>query len=394
MKHKMLFGILVLGVLMVACTVPAAAPAPASSPASAQVSVASSGKPIVAVCLPALDNPLMLELKDTFVKGFADTYQVEVASADGNPNTQATQVENYTAMKVKFMFVMAVEAGSLLPRLEKARAAGILVMVAGGEPGKSGRDAVMKMDQFLAGEYAALMAKQWLDKTYPGAAAGSIETAIFISTLNTEALERTNGLKMISEPYLKNSTGAYIDATGTPISDAKGTYVSGKSEKDRVTNPVYSPAVKVVQTPTAEMFQAGQTTMQNVLTTNPNVKLVLAYASDGGSGASKAIMDEYAKGANSVVKDLTKVAVFGVGMFGPEGDAVIAASQGKGVLRGVIAFGGGDLPANTRAIAKQMLSGEKYPEVTWDPLALVSAGTDGKLVITPVSNTGVVSGTK
>ena len=100
--------------------------------------------------------------------------------------------------------------------------------------------------------------------------------------------------------------------------------------------------------------------MQNVLTTNPKVSLVIAYASDGGNGASKAIMDEYAKGANSVIKDLTKVAVFGVGMFGPEGDAIVESGQGKGVFRGAVAFGGGDLPGTTVGIAKKMLNGEKY----------------------------------
>ena len=43
MKRTTLFVILVLGVLMVACTAPAAAPAPTSSPASAQSSVAPLG---------------------------------------------------------------------------------------------------------------------------------------------------------------------------------------------------------------------------------------------------------------------------------------------------------------------------------------------------------------
>jgi len=383
---------IVLAIVMIASTglLAACGTTPAAAPTA--TTAAPAAKATIAVCLPALDNPLMLALRDAFVNTFKDKYNVEVASADGNPNTQATQVENYTAMKVKFMFVMAVEATSLLPRLEKARAAGILVMVAGGEPGKSGRDAVMKIDQFLAGEYAALMAKQWVDKTYPGAAAGSIETAVFISTLNPEAVDRSNGLLMISEPYLKNSLGEYIDAAGNPISDAKGNYLSGKSAADRVANPVYCPAVKIVQKPTAEMFQAGQTAMQNVLTTNPNVKLVIAYASDGGNGASKAIMDEYAKGATSVIKDLSKVAVFGVGMFGPEGDAIVESGQGKGVFRGAVAFGGGDLPGTTVGIATKMLNGEKYPEVTWDPLALATL-VDGKLDVKPVANSGVISGT-
>jgi ABC-type sugar transport system substrate-binding protein len=346
----------------------------------------------IAVCLPALDNPLMLEIRDTFVNEFSDEYDVQVSSADGNPNTQATQVENYTAMGVRFMFVMAVEPTSLLPRLEAAREAGVLVMVAGGEPGESGRDAVMKIDQFLAGEYAALLGKNWVEETYPDAPDGSIETAVFISTLTPEAVARSNGLLMISEPYLKNEHGEYIDATGTPISDANGNYLPGYSESDRVPNPVYCPAVRIVATPTAEMFQAGQTAMQNILTTNPNVRLVLAYASDGGVGASQAIMDEYARGAASVITDLNSIAVFGVGMFGPEGDAIVESSLGHGVFRGAVAFGGGDLPGTTVSIARRMLSGEDYPEVTWDPLALATA-VNGQLSVVPVANSGVISGT-
>ena len=113
---------------MPATQAPAATvPAPTVPPAAAQ-------KETIAVALPAMDNPLMLALRDAFVNTFGDKYNVEVASADGNPNTQATQVENYTAMNVKFMFVMAAEASSLLPKLEAARKAGIKVMVAGGEP--------------------------------------------------------------------------------------------------------------------------------------------------------------------------------------------------------------------------------------------------------------------
>jgi hypothetical protein len=106
------------------------------------------------------------------------------------------------------------------------------------------------------------MAKQWVDETYPDAALGSIETVIFESTLNPEAVDRSAGLKMISEPYFKNASGGYIDADGNVVDEA-----------NRIANPAYSPAVDVVQVVQAEMFQAGQTAMQNALTTNPNVKL-------------------------------------------------------------------------------------------------------------------------
>jgi ABC-type sugar transport system substrate-binding protein len=132
---------------------------------------APAKKPIIAVCLPALNNPLMLGFSDSFKKAFGDKYDIKVASADGSANTQVTQVQNFTAMKVKFMFVMAVESSSLVPNLVAVRKAGITVLVAGGDPGNADTyDSVMETNQYLAGWYEADMAKQWVDKTYPDAA--------------------------------------------------------------------------------------------------------------------------------------------------------------------------------------------------------------------------------
>jgi ribose transport system substrate-binding protein len=370
----------------------------APEPTTAQDDPITSGT--IAVCLPALDNPLMLEIKRSFEEGFGDKYDVKVSSADGNANTQAQQVENYTAMGVKFLCVMAVEATSLVPKLEAAAAAGVTVMVIGGDPGTRKLAMIMNMDQYLGGQYCALMAKNWVDKTYPGAAEGSIETAVFVSSLTTEAVQRSNGLLRISEPYLKDWEGAYIDAEGNALSDKDGNYLEGKSEADRVANGAYCPAVKIVQTPTAEMFQAGQTAMMNVLTTNPDVKLVLAYASDGGSGASQAIKDEIAKGAGSVIKDPAKVAIFGVGVIGPEISAILAASTGDGFLRGAVSFGGVPGPppsppplgAKTAMLVKKILDGEVYDRVIWDELDLVTA-LDGKLVTVSMPPIGVFTTT-
>jgi len=393
MKKFAIFLLIGLMVLMSACSTAPQAPAPATSvpEEAAPATTAPQGKKIIAVSLPALDNPLMLAFQDAFKNTFGADFDVQVSSADGNANTQATQIENYTAMKPEFLFVMAVEPTSLVPKLEAARQAGVKVLFAGGDPGnENAYDSVMKMNQFLSGEYAALMAKQWVEETYPDAAPGSIETAIFESTLNPEAVARSQGLKMISEPYLKDETGAYIDATGAPISDANGSYLSGKSEADRVENPAYSPAVKVVQTVQAEMFPAGQTAMQNILTTNPNVKLVIAYAGDGGMGASQAIMDEYAKGSGvSVIDDLGKVGIFSVGMIGAEGPAVADSSMGKGVFRGTVRFGG-DLIGRTMEYAGKMLHGEEYPKIIWDALDLVTAD-NGQLMFVPVESATVLT---
>jgi ABC-type sugar transport system substrate-binding protein len=385
--------VLIISMLLAACSTPptpTATPVPPTAvpptavpptpvPPTAVPPTAPAAKPVLAVCLPALDNPLMLAFQDAFKGAFGANFDVQVSSADGNANTQATQIENYAAMKAKFLFVMAVEASSIVPKLEAARAAGVKVLFAGGDPGsENAYDCVMKMNQFLSGAYAALMAKQWVDATYPNAAAGSLETAIFESTLNPEAVARSTGLKMISEPYLKNETGAYVDASGNVVAEA-----------NKVANPAYSPAVKVVQVVQAEMFQAGQTAMQNVLTTHPNVKLVIAYAGDGGMGASQAIMDEYAKGASSVIKDLNKVAIFSVGMIGAEGPAVLDSAAGKGVFRGTIRFGG-DLIGRTMEFAGKIVGGQEYPKVVWDALDMVTV-IDGKLMAMPVEGAKVLT---
>jgi len=378
MKKLTIF--LLIGLMVVMSARSTTPQTPAAVTTAPEVTNAPVGKPIIAVSLPALDNPLMLAFQDAFKNTFGAEYDVQVSSADGNANTQATQIENYTAMKPEFLFIMAVEPTSIVPKLEAARQAGVKVMFAGGDPGsENAYDSVMKMNQFLSGEYAALMAKQWVDETYPDAAPGSIETAIFESTLNPEAVDRSAGLRMISEPYLKNAQGEYIDATGAVVDEA-----------NKVENPAYSPAVKVVNTVQAEMFQAGQTAMQNILTTNPNVKLVIAYAGDGGMGASQAIMDEYAKGSGvSVIDDLNKVAVFSVGMIGAEGPAVADSSTGKGVFRGTIRFGG-DLIGRTIEYATKILTGEEYPKVIWDALDMVTA-KDGQLMFVPVESATVLT---
>lgn len=389
MKRVVLFVILaILMTSFAGCAAPTAAPAAPAAPAepAAQVApaatdvpapAAAAGKPLIALCLPALDNPLMLGFKDTFTQNFGADYDVQVVSADGNPNNQATQVENFTAMKPKLMFIMPVEATSLVPKMVAAREAGVLVLTAGGDPGNpDAYDSVMMMNQYLSGYYEAYMAKQWLDKTYPDAADGSIETAILVSSLNQEAVDRSNGLKMISEPFMKNAKGELIDAAGKVVGDA-----------GKIDNPAYSPKVNVVQVAEAEMFQASQTAMQNVLTTNPNVKLVLAYAGDGGMGASKAMLDEFAKGAGvSAIEDLDKIAVFGVGMIGAEGPAVLDSATNKTVFRGTIRFGG-DLHARTIEVVKNMLAGN-VTKIIYDPLDIVTL-IDGKLMSTAIEDTEV-----
>ena len=229
MKKLFLIVIVVMLLVVSACAPkPEATPAPApdepaiEEPVAEEPAVEEPAEPakkeILAVSLPALDNPLMLGFSEAFTGKFGDKYDVQVVSADGNPNNQATQVENLTTQQAKFLFIMPTEATSLVPKMVAAREAGVMILSVGGDPGDpNAYDSVMMMNQYLSGVYAAFMAKQWVDATYPDAEDGSIETAILQSTLNSEAVARSTGLHAITEPYLKNVNGDYIDATGKVV---------------------------------------------------------------------------------------------------------------------------------------------------------------------------------
>ncbi len=161
MSKKLLtvLSVLLMAAFLLAACQPAApavteeaAPAEPAAPDATEAPAQPAGKPVLAVALPALDNPLMLAFNDAFKGAFGDQYDVQVASADGNPNNQATQVENFTAMKPAFLFAMPAEASSLVPKLIAARDAGVKVLVVGGDPGdEKAYDSVMMMNQFLAG---------------------------------------------------------------------------------------------------------------------------------------------------------------------------------------------------------------------------------------------------
>ncbi len=331
----------------------------------------SSGtRDIIALCLPTLDNPLMVEFKDAFNATFGSDYQVEVASANNDAKTQATQVENYVTMNPKLIAVNSIETTTLLTTIEAARKKGIKVIFVGTNPGPGVADTVMSTNNFMAGELCALMARDWVDKTYATAGAGSISAAILTSTRTPDDVARSSGLRMISEEWCKNSDGCLVGSDGNPISDKDGKYLDGKSDADRVSNPTYSKQLKVVSEYEAAMFADAQTAMDNILTKYPDVKVVLCYSSNGGDGTSQTIMDGIAKG---IYKDKPEnYGVFGVGLFGPELDLVKKANNNESLLRGCVSFGGTELTKNVADNSMKLVKGEKMDPFIWDELFTVT----------------------
>ncbi|MDR1287559.1 MAG: substrate-binding domain-containing protein [Treponema sp.] len=337
------------------------------------------GKPIIGLSLQNMDTTLAVVLFEQYAAALRDEYDVQVASADNDPNRQITQIENFITMGVKMIVTMPIEMSGLAGSLKKATQAGILVYSIGADPHDD--DAVSSMtllNQYLTAQYCMKMAKEWVEETFPNAPDGSVEMAIFADTSVTELIDRLKAYHQVSEPYLKNVDGQYINYQNEIVSEAQ-----------RVANPIYCPAVKLLPDVEAPFLQSGITAMQNLLVSNPNVRVIMGINTNSAIGASQAIMDDYNKGAGAVVKDLSKIAAFGVSVMELEEEALKDSAAGDGVLRGAIAFGGTDLVGVTLNWTRRMLTDPNCPKVDWIEISKVTV-VNGERVDEPLDKDGAL----
>jgi ABC-type sugar transport system substrate-binding protein len=129
--------------------------------------------------------------------------------------------------------------------------------------------------------------------------------------------------------------------------------------------------------------------MQNLLVSNPNIRVIIGTNTNSAIGASQAVMDDYNKGAGAVVKDLSKIAAFGVSVFDLEEEALRDSAAGDGILRGAIAFGGTDLIGATLNFTRRMLTTTDYPKVDWIEISKVTI-VDGQRVDEPLDKDGTI----
>ncbi len=332
MKRTMLFVLVSVALaLIVACTTPTAAPAPTTAPASSAAPATSIKGKKVCYLIPDAANAFLSALTQNVKNKFAaDGVEVLIASAEGDATKQANQIENCISQKVAAMIVMAaVDPKAVETQVKAAKAAGIKVMGVP-VPEQGPYDAIMHTDQTDIGKKMAQMGCDFINKTYPNAADHSVEVAILSTEGTQEMKNRTNGMRMIE----------------SLCSKAK--------------------VVKFVDVPNATITSAVSAT-ENVLTANPNVKVFLVIGDSGAQGAAQAIA-AYAK------DKLAQYAVFS-GDVSPENQQVI--KDCKTAYRGAVAIGGGpeELATSTYNIVKAMISGEKFPAETLDPLVTITCGS-------------------
>lgn len=234
---------------------------------------------------------LATELQNRFT-GLGNKF--EIASADLNPAKQIEQIENFTSLGVDAIIIMAVDTSSITDAIKKAAEKGVKIVAFSQK--LSQYDLFLGSDDFALGQKEAEMAAAWIDKTFPDAAPGSIPVAIFENRDKPMAVTRSDGLMEITKLTDKAKVVATV-----------GVDTTNKS---------------------------GQSSAENLLLTNPDVKVILSYNSDTAMG-----VDAYAMSLNSAIKDKAQFATFGIDFNGAAIDAIGKSVNNESIWRGTIMMG-------------------------------------------------------
>jgi ABC-type branched-subunit amino acid transport system substrate-binding protein len=285
----------------------------------------------VCYLIPALANTFLNNLSTSVkAQAAADGVEVFVYGADeGGATQQFNQAENCISMGVNAMIVMAAgEPASMFPSVQEAHKAGIKVI--GVPPGDlEPFDAIMHTNQYEDGVKMAQMGCNFINKTYPDAANGSVEVAIIGNPTGGEQMKlRWDGMNTIAN----------------------------------------CPKAKVVQTlDLAEpSITAAASAAENILTAHPNVKVFLVNGSAGAQGVAQTI------------KTLANVDISKYGVFAGDMDPTVIpiVTSCKDPYKGFVAIGGPALDKTTYRLLKQILSGVDYPKIINDVLVPIGCGIE------------------
>ena len=287
---------------------------------------------------------------------------VQTASCDNDPSTQISQIKNFALMGADLIVINPTDVDALADAIMYAHDQGCKIYINGATSESLGEEYYecrTVSDEYLCGAYIAMIAKNWIEAHADelDAACPGWEIAFLESSLSDETLKRTYGLESLVEPYLKDWEGNYVDVSGKIVDEA-----------NKVANPAYSEiaathftGLKVEQ----DQANAGLN-VANILTTNPNTRIFIAFNSLASVQGGQYIVDNYAD-------RIDEFAFFSGGVMGNEADYIVGSvdAEASGILsvmRGAVQFGvsaaGGDVASSVARTAYAIMYGTEGVDYT------------------------------
>ena len=289
--------------------------------------------PLIGFCSVSMSESIYVLTQQRLEEIFAGKATVQTVSCDNDSATQITQIKTFVTMGADMIIINPTDVDALADAIIEAHNAGIKVYINGATSDSLGEeyyDCCTVSNEYLIGAYVALIAKNWIEAHADAltAANPNWEVAFLQSSLSEETLERSAGEMAILEPYLKDYEGNYIDVSGNVVDEA-----------NKVENPAYCEiAAQRYKGVVVEQDQTnGGLNVANILTTNPNTRIFIAYNSLASTQGGQYIVDNYPDQIN-------EFAFFSSGVMGNEADYMVgsvSATEGvtPSVMRGACQFG-------------------------------------------------------
>lgn len=311
---------------------------------------------LVGFCSVSLSESIYVLTQQKLEEVFAGKATVQTVSCDNDASTQISQIKTFVTMGADLIIINPTDIEALTDAIKEAHEAGVKVYINGATSDALSEeyyDCSTVSNEYLCGAYVAIIAKNWVEAHLDELnAVGDWEVAFLKSSLSEDTLKRSAGEMSILEPYLKDYDGNYVDVSGNVVDEA-----------NKVANPAYSEVVaQHYKGVVVEQDQTnGGLNVANILTTNPNTRVFIAYNSLASTQGGQYIVDNYAG-------QLDEFAFFSAGVMGNEADYMVGAVSAKdgvtpSVMRGACQFGvsaaGGEVADSVANTAYAIMYGQE-----------------------------------
>lgn len=257
-------------------------------------------------------------LANTFVTNFeADGWKAQYADGQFNPTAQIEAAENFIAMNVDVLFIWSVAPEAMSAVIADAQQKGIKV-IAFVAPTEA-YDALMVSDDKELADNCVKLAAKWINETYPDAADGSVPVAVFSCRVAETGVVQADELLRIEE---------------------------------------FCPKAKLVEEVECadETMTVGQTAMENLYISNPEVKVFLTAHNGLATG-----INNYFTAISSPVTDYTGMGIFAINGDSSSAEVIKSSIEGKAPFRGMVLTGSVNDTANEMLMVANGLMDSTLP---------------------------------
>lgn len=219
---------------------------------------AENGKKVIGVSLMTLQYEFFQDMKAGIEAAAGNDYKIIFNDPVLDLQAQIDAVENFCAQGVDAIILNAVDAAGIVTALETAEEKGIPVITVDMKPSDGKYETYIGSDNFLGGELAA----RWAVKKFEGKK-DNPKIVLLTNPLSSSAIERIDGFKKTIAEEL--------------------------------------PKAQIIAEQGADTREAFMSTMEDLLTANPEIDLVFAYSAQGGLGANDAVQAAHRNDTISII---------------------------------------------------------------------------------------------